>query len=355
MICAKIKFHQRTAHFLSQKTFPGHHPVGSYFSAIVVFASVSSLTLFNFFIMKVANSSQALAGASAYSSWFILVAGISLATVLAAWLGLSTRKRLIEEQLRRDRDKLAYLLVSARKLEAMAQLVGSIAHDFNNVLMTVSGYTSLALTKSEDNNDEEMQEYLNLVNVSADKGIGLIKKLLSFSRGKLHRRSNSMDLLPAVENAVTLLGQVLPQVITLQVEIADQLPALKIDALMLEQIVTNLVINAWEASADRGTISIGLAQKTATAIRCNACQQIFTGETICLTVSDTGKGLTRENVDDIFQPFYTSKNEGEGSGLGMALVQNLVHNMDGHIQLTSVPGKGTTVAIFLPSPALASK
>ncbi len=179
--------------------------MSKYFSAIFVFVSISLLTLFNFAISynNFVNSIQCLARTPAYTSWFILVAGISLASVLAAWLALSIRKRLVEEQQRRYRDKLENLLVSARKLETMAQLVGSIAHDFNNVLMTVSGYASLALTKNEDNNDAKMEEYLNLVNLSADKGSDLIKTLLSVSRAKSHRRSNSMDLLLAGENTIT--------------------------------------------------------------------------------------------------------------------------------------------------------
>jgi signal transduction histidine kinase len=284
----------------------------------------------------------------------MLFAGISLACGLAAYLVISTRHRLIQEQLRKDRDKLENLLVSARKLETMAQLVGTVAHDFNNILMTVSGYANLALAKNEDNGDAEMQEYLDLVSLSADKGTGLIKKLLSFSRAKSHRRGNSMDLVPAVENTVSLLDQVLPQGITVQVAIADNLPALKVDSLTVEQIVTNLVINARDAIEHVGTINISLLPATATDMRCNSCQQIFSGEFVCLTVSDTGKGLTLENVDDIFQPFYTTKNEGKGAGLGMALLQNLVHGSGGHIQLTSEPGNGTLVAIFLPVPVVAA-
>jgi signal transduction histidine kinase len=162
-----------------------------------------------------------------------------------------------------------------------------------------------------------------------------------------------MDLVPAVENTVNLLGQVLPEDITVQVAIADNLPALKADSLAIEQIVTNLVINARDAIEHAGTIDISLGPATVTEQRCNSCQQNFSGEFVCLAVTDTGKGLALENVDDIFQPFYTTKNDGKGAGLGMALLQNLVHGCGGHIQLTSEPGKGTVVAIFLPVPAAA--
>jgi signal transduction histidine kinase len=344
------KFRWRIRLVLSRSISPDI-PVGKYLSAIVVFVSVTALTLFSFFIAYFnTNPAQSETGTAA---WLILFVGMGLACGLAAYLVLSTRQTRIQEQLRRDRDKLENLLVSARKLETMAQLVGTIGHDFNNVLMTVSGYANLALAKNEGTNDTEMQEYLDLVNLSADKGARLIKKLLSFSRSKSHRHGNSMDLVPAVENTVNLLGQVLPEDISIQVAIADSLPALKADSLAIEQIVTNLVINARDAIEHAGIIDISLAPATVTEQRCNSCQQNFSGEFVCLAVTDTGKGLTLENVDDIFQPFYTTKNDGKGAGLGMALLQNLVHGCGGHIQLTSEPGKGTVVAIFLPVPAAA--
>jgi signal transduction histidine kinase len=273
---------------------------------------------------------------------------LAVAGALAAYLAMATRRMLVEEQLRNDRARLENLLVSARKIETMAQMAGSIAHDFNNILMTVSGYASLALAKAEEGTDQEMQEYLNLVSLSADRGTSLIRKLLSFSRGKSQRHGNSMDLVPAVLDTVNLLGQVLPDNVAVQVDIAANLPVLKIDSLTLEQLITNLVINAKEAIDDGGTICINLAPVTVADSRCNACQKSFYGEFVRLAVTDTGKGLTLENMDEIFQPFYTTKHEGKGAGLGLALLQNLVHAIGGHVQLVSTPGKGTAVSIFLP-------
>ncbi|MES2625712.1 MAG: ATP-binding protein [Pseudomonadota bacterium] len=328
--------------------------MGTYRTAVIVFLTVSALTLFSFYISWIhysPDSSQIEGGGLPLTPWLILVGGVVVAVILAAYLVNSTRQQILQEQMRSDRNKLENLLVSARKIETMAQLVGSIAHDFNNILMTVSGYASLALAKNEDKHDPEMQEYLSLVSLSADRGTNLMKKLLSFSRGKSHRRSNRMELLPAVENTLNLLGQVLPHELTVQIEIAENLPALQVDSLTLEQIVTNLVINARDAIEGEGTISISLVPTTTTDSLCNACQQVFTGEFVCLSVSDTGKGLMLDNIDDIFQPFYTTKNEGKGAGLGMALLQNLVHSMGGHIQLASTRGTGTTVTIFLPLPA----
>jgi signal transduction histidine kinase len=331
--------------------------VGKYQSAIIVFISVTALALLSFFISYGNNQSvlQDATERSVYSPWLILLAGLAVAGALAAYLTLATRRRLVEEQLRNDRARLENLLVSARKIETMAQMVGGIAHDFNNILMTVSGYASLALAKTEDGNDPEMQEYLNLVNLSADNGTSLIRKLLSFSRGKSQRRGNSMDLVPAVRNTVNLLGQVLPDKVVVQVDIAENLPGLKIDSLTLEQIVTNLVINAKEAIDDSGTICVSLTRVTTGDTRCNACQKSFSGEFVRLTVTDTGKGLTLENIDEIFQPFYTTKNEGKGAGLGLALLQNLVHGIGGHVELASTSGKGTAVSIFLPLTVVASK
>jgi signal transduction histidine kinase len=328
----------------------GHHIVGKYLSSIIVFVSVTALTLLGFLISHGNNpgSIRAATGSSAYSSWIILIAGLAVASALAVYLILTTRRRLIEEQLRTDRAKLENLVVSAHRIETMAQLAGSIAHDFNNVLMTVSGYASLALTKSEETNDPEMQEYLNLVNLSADNGTHMIKKLLSFSRGKSQRRGSSTDLLPAVQNTADLLKQLLPDNIALQVEIAEKLPILKIDSLTLEQIVTNLVINASEAIKGSGTIRINLMPITVNQTRCNACQKMFAGKFVRLAVSDNGKGLTLENMDDIFQPFYTTKKPATGGGLGLALLQNLVHEIGGHIELSSTPDNGTAVAVFLP-------
>ncbi len=347
---------EATQRFLVEELV-GHHIVGKYQSAIIVFVSVTALALLSFFISHDNNQRllQDAAASSVYSPWFILLAGLAVAGVLAVYLVLATRRRLVEEQLRNDRARLENLLVSARKIETMAQMVGSVAHDFNNILMTVSGYASLALAKTEDGNDPEMQEYLNLVSLSADNGTSLIRKLLSFSRGKSQRRGNSMDLVPAVQNTLNLLGQVLPDNVAVQLDIAENLPALKIDSLTLEQIVTNLVINAKEAIERSGTICISLTPVSVGDTRCNACQKSFGGEFVRLTVADTGKGLTLENMDEIFQPFYTTKNEGKGAGLGLALLQNLVHGTGGHVELASTLGKGTTVSIFLPSAVAMSK
>lgn len=316
--------------------------MGIYRSAIIVFVAVAALALLGFFIAL---------SSPVYSPWLILLAGLAVAGGLGWHLALSVRRRLAEEQLRTERAQLEHLLVSARKMETMAQLVGSIAHDFNNVLMAVSGYANLALAKSEDANDAEMQEYLNLVSLSADNGTTMIRKLLSFSRGKSQRSANSTDLLPAVQDTVALLGQVVPENITVQVDIAANLPTLKIDLLTLEQIVTSLVINAKEAIESSGIIDISLAPVTVDDELCNACRKAFSGNFVRLTVSDTGKGLSPENMDDVFQPFYTTKSEGKGAGLGLALVQNLIHGLGGHIELASTPDKGTAAALFFPLPA----
>jgi PAS domain S-box-containing protein len=254
-----------------------------------------------------------------------------------------------------ERKHLEERLRQSKKMEAIGHLAGGIAHDFNNLLTVVTGYANLLIARPDL--DAETSEYLNLILGAAQRAAGLTRQLLTFSR-KQTLQPESLRLNEVLTELAKMLRRVIGEDIALTLQPEAALPLLHADRGMLEQVVMNLVVNARDAMPKGGQVVIRTAAVTldaATAQRDHPPGRA--GDFVCLSVSDTGCGMTPEVLEKIFEPFFTTKGVGKGTGLGLATVYGIVQQHHGWIEVSSEVGRGTQFWIFLPvaPPAVAQQ
>ncbi len=241
---------------------------------------------------------------------------------------------LLEEQLRK-----------AQRLESIATLAGGIAHDFNNLLTVISGYAELGLADNDENRPG--YEELGIVLNAARRGADLVKQILTFSR-EVETKPKPTNLNHQVEHAEKLLYKTIPKMIEIRSHLADDLKVVMVDPTQVEQILLNLAVNARDAMPEGGTLTFKTENTLLDENYCRFQADVHPGEYACLTISDTGQGMESEVLDRIFEPFYTTKKSGEGTGLGLAMVFGIVKNHRGDITCHSEPGVGTTFKICFP-------
>jgi len=247
-----------------------------------------------------------------------------------------------------ERIQMQNQLRQAQKMEAIGQLTGGIAHDFNNILGSILGYTSLAQQKLSADGDPKLTEYLAEVYRAGERARDLISQMLAFSRGGA-TTPRAMTLSPLVRECVTMMRSTLPTTIALQTDIADDTPAVMMDAVQLNQLVMNLCINARDAIEDeKGCIEIALHTITGVRANCSSCHHPVQGDFVELVAQDNGRGIDTSVLDKIFDPFFTTKDIGKGTGMGLSMVHGIVHGHGGHILVDSTPGKGTSFRLLFP-------
>jgi nitrogen-specific signal transduction histidine kinase len=246
---------------------------------------------------------------------------------------------------RSQQQSLEDQLRQAQKMEAIGRLAGGIAHDFNNVL-TVVRMSSEFLMEDLAQGSESRQEAEEIVK-AADRGAGLTRQLLAFSRHQvLNPRVVIMNEI--VEGIKGMLTRVVPENITVATDLAPKLDPIKADTGQIEQVILNLAINAADAMPNGGRLDIRTSNVDVDASFSAAHFGVDPGAYVCLTVSDTGHGMSKETIERIFEPFYTTKAVGKGTGLGLATVHGIVTQTGGKIWVYSEPGHGTTFKIFIP-------
>lgn len=248
-----------------------------------------------------------------------------------------------------EQRKLEHQLRHAQKLEAVGQFASGVAHDFNNMLTVIQGHTSLHL--AAEGLSEEVEKSLQQVSLAAERAAALTRQLLTFSRKQIVQ-PRVLDFNETLRKLHDMLRRVIGEDIELRCEFDEQLPSVYADESNLEQVVMNLVINARDAMPQGGRISLGTKAVKVVPSELNRHPSARAGDFICLYISDTGCGMTPETLSHIFEPFYTTKEVGKGTGLGLATVYGIVTQLDGWIEVASHPGRGTTVQIFVP-PCLA--
>lgn len=256
--------------------------------------------------------------------------------------------RKLNEQLQfelKEREAIATQLRHSQKLEAVGQLAGGIAHDFNNVLMAIFGYCSLSIEKTK--HDQELYSNIREIGKAAERASHLTAQLLAFSRKQeLHPRN--LNLGTEVRDVERMLRRLIGENIQLKSLVDEDLQNVSIDPSALHQIVVNLVVNARDAMPDGGNIKIVISNRTLLTLNHSIHEDIPPGSYVQLDVTDDGTGIDPELISKIFEPFYTTKDVSEGSGLGLATVHGVVKQSGGHIDVTSQVGKGTTFSILLP-------
>ena len=235
----------------------------------------------------------------------------------------------------------------AQKMEAIGTLAGGIAHDLNNVLTPILGYTEMCRMRSGP--EGEFEEELEIIEQSATKAARLIRQILTFSRKQV-LTPTVCDLNRLITDFMKMLRRLIREDIELLVDLAEDLWAVHIDVSQMEQILINLVVNARDAIGENGRVQIYTSNQTIELDKELVDVDLipFHGDYVLLRVSDNGSGMDLSTMERIFDPFFTTKEVGRGTGLGLATVYGVANQHKGHIRLKSVPGQGTTFYIYLP-------
>jgi PAS domain S-box-containing protein len=250
-----------------------------------------------------------------------------------------------------EREKLEAQLRQAQKMEAIGHLTGGIAHDFNNILTTIMGYVVLATERQAETGDTRLGKYLDQAHLAATRARDLVRQMLTFSRGQRGERKPLM-LVPMVKEAVKLLRSTLPTSVEIETELAGGVPPVIMDPVQVEQVLLNLAINARDAMAGQGRLHVTVRTTELRAHVCASCRKpIPPGRWVELCVSDTGDGIAPEVAERMFEPFFSTKEPGKGSGMGLSVVHGIVHEHGGHIVVTSTPDRGTQFRLLF-EPAL---
>ncbi len=236
-------------------------------------------------------------------------------------------------------------LMQAQKMEAIGTLAGGIAHDFNNILSAIVGYTDLSLFSKDC--DEKIKGNLEQVKKASDRAKDLVGQILSFSRTEPYQ-AKAMDLGPVIREVLKLLRATIPSSISIIKNIPIGLGRVVADPTRIHQIIMNLCTNAVHALGNKdGTITIDFS-KVMSSMVAHDLNGISAPKCLKLSISDTGKGMSPEVTSRIFNPYFTTKEQGEGTGLGLAVVHGIVRASGGVICVDSEEGIGTTFHVYLP-------
>ncbi|HEU6447230.1 MAG TPA: PAS domain S-box protein [Verrucomicrobiae bacterium] len=244
-----------------------------------------------------------------------------------------TMQRRLEEQLRQS-----------QKMEAIGQLAGGVAHDFNNILTVIHGHASLLLM---NNLDDTAARSAQQVVQAAERAAGLTRQLLAFSRRQLIQPKR-LDMNKIVGNMSDMLGRLLGEDIALQLNYSASPAIVEADAGMMEQVLLNLAVNARDAMPRGGRLSVRISVVEINEAHVQKHPEARAGKFVCISKSDTGSGIAPENISRIFEPFFTTKEVGKGTGLGLATVYGIVKQHQGWLEVESTIGKGSTFRVYIP-------
>ena len=252
----------------------------------------------------------------------------------------------IRQKFERERAELEKQLFQLQKMETIGTLAGGIAHDFNNILTPILGYTDMALEElpAESNLRFDIEQ----INNAAHRGKNLVQQVLTFSR-EVDFENKPIRLQPIIAEALNLIKASFPPGVVINQHFEEKIGTVLADSTHIHQIVMNLCMNANHAMMKTGgTLDVRLDEVKLDQRSAEKIPKLKKGEYIRLTISDTGHGMDIKTKDRIFEPFFTRKEVGSGSGLGLSVVHGIINNYGGAIIVESTPGKGTTFIIYLP-------
>lgn len=263
-------------------------------------------------------------------------------------------KEDITDRLRKEEEQrsLEKQLQQAQKMEIIGHLTGGIAHDFNNILASILGYAEIIRMSADTTFSPKSRAYVQEILQAGIRAKELVQQLLTFSQ----RRDTAVEpihALPIVKEVIKLLQSTLPKSIRITMQVAaehQELSQVMISAVQLHQILMNLGVNAHHAIETVGTIAFIVKSATLEVEHyCHSCHQNFTGSYVMIAVQDNGTGISEDIRSRVFDPFFTTRTVGMGSGLGLSVVHGIVHAANGHIGMHTEAGKGTTLRIYLPA------
>jgi len=255
--------------------------------------------------------------------------------------------RTAQKQAELDKNAMERQLYQVQKMEAIGVLAGGIAHDFNNILGIILGNTELAL--EDIARYHPVTENLNEIRIASLRAKDVIRQLLSFSR-KTEPRKKPISIIPVIKESLTLMRASIPANISVISDIVEDGGAIIADQTQIHQVIINLCTNAAHSMEHNGgVLSVGAKQVRMNGSDTGSAGEIQPGTYLQLTVCDTGTGVAPDIKDRIFDPYFTTKDVGKGSGMGLSVVHGIVKNHDGILQFESEPDKGSTFKILLPA------
>ncbi len=246
-----------------------------------------------------------------------------------------------------DRKRMEEQLRQAQKMEAIGALAGGMAHDFNNLLIPVLGYADLLLLKFGEQ-DPLLTQYVSEIKKTAERAAALTKQLLALGRRQMLTMM-VLDLNTLVLNLENMLRRLIGEDIEFSLTLEPGLMPVKADPSQIELIIINLVVNARDAMPEGGDLTIQTENVSFDKDTAGAMHDIEPGDYVCLTVKDTGIGMDAMTLERIFEPFFSTKDEGRGTGLGLSTVYGSVKQHDGWIDVQSIKGRGSSFRIYLPA------
>jgi PAS domain S-box-containing protein len=262
-------------------------------------------------------------------------------SVLGVTRNISERK-----QAEKERRKLEAQLQQAYKMEAIGTLTGGVAHDFNNILSIIIGNTELALDDIPKNNPASL--CLENINTASHRAAEIVKQLLNYSR-KTDHTLQPVNIVSVIKDALKFLRSTIPTNIKFKKNIQHTSINVLADPVQIHQVMMNLCVNAYHEMEDAGgTLGVTIKNKVLDEKEANSYPELTKGDYVELMVSDTGPGIDPGIIYRIFDPYYTTKEVGKGSGMGLAVVHGIVKNHNGFVTATSKLGKGSTFTILLP-------
>jgi two-component system, cell cycle sensor histidine kinase and response regulator CckA len=244
-----------------------------------------------------------------------------------------------------DRIELEEQLRQSQKMEAMGQLAGGVAHDFNNLLTVIMNYSE-SLSRKLQQTDPTLSHYAERIKTASERAASLTNQLLAFSRKQV-LQPKPHDLNVVVKDTVKFVRRLIPENIKTKTILSEGLGLIYVDRTQFEQVLMNLAVNARDAMPKGGTLIFETGAASAAMIQSFA-NPLENQSYVCLKVTDTGIGMDSETIKRIYEPFFTTKEVGEGTGLGLATVHGIVEQSGGHITVESKPGRGTSFSVFLP-------
>jgi len=243
--------------------------------------------------------------------------------------------------------KAQALQLSSQKLESLGTLSGGIAHDFNNILLAINGNTKLAIADLPE--DHPVQESLQEIAKAGARAADLVRRILAFSRPTEQKR-DVQPMQPVVEEAVKLVRATLRANIEIKMQFQPDLPAVAVDATQIHQVIVNLATNAAHAIGDRGgVIELRLDSCEVGPADVGRAPGLHVGNYVRLCVGDNGCGMSRETLARIYDPFFSTKPVGQGTGLGLSVVHGIVSSLDGALTVYSDVGRGTQFNLYFPA------
>ena len=249
------------------------------------------------------------------------------------------------KQAQREKELAQAQLIQAQKMEAIGMLAGGVAHDFNNYLTTILG--SVDLINFKKNLPKNLEKHIAQIKNAAQLSAALTGQLLAFGRRQMLEKT-SINLNTIVSNIQKMLDRLIGENIQLTTRLAPDLKQINADFGQMEQIVMNLAVNARDAMPSGGHLHLKTENVVIDKAYCHQATYGTPGEFVCLTVEDSGAGMDREMMDKIFDPFFSTKGPGHGTGLGLSVVYGVVKQHQGWINVYSEPNHGTTFKIYLP-------